>query len=236
MPIPSPDVNRLVETYRSYAHAIAAEVLKKMPSSVERADLDGAAELGLVEAAQAFDPQRGVLFKTFAYYRVRGAVYDALRKGAWFSKSMYDQFRFEQNANEYMKDYSSAPNEAGSAEGLGQQLGSVTASLVSCYMLSLEGMTQEFAESKQSAEDELIADEQRERLRNAIPSLPEKNRKLIEDYYFKNRTLEEIGSDMGLSRSWVCRMHAKSLDMLRDAMQPPRKKTGGSTTSFITRR
>src|SRR5882724_3392753 len=72
--------NRLIEAYRSYSHAISAEILKKLPSSVDRDDVIGAAELGLVEAAQNFDPTRGVLFKTFAYYRIRGAIYDSLRK------------------------------------------------------------------------------------------------------------------------------------------------------------
>ncbi|MBI3472861.1 MAG: FliA/WhiG family RNA polymerase sigma factor, partial [Candidatus Solibacter usitatus] len=84
------DTGKMIEAYRSYAHAVAAEVIRKMPSSVEKSDLLGAAELGLVEAANAFDPGRGVLFKTFSYYRIKGAVYDCLRKMGWFSKSQYD--------------------------------------------------------------------------------------------------------------------------------------------------
>ena len=80
-----PDVDQLINAYRSYAHAIASEMLRKLPPHIERDDIIGAAELGLVEAARAFDPNRGVLFKTFAFYRIRGAVYDGLRKMAWFS-------------------------------------------------------------------------------------------------------------------------------------------------------
>ncbi|MGH9630030.1 MAG: sigma-70 family RNA polymerase sigma factor, partial [Bryobacteraceae bacterium] len=78
--LPRTDPDRLIETYRSYSHAIAAEILKKLPPAVDRDDVIGAAELGLVEAVRNFDASRSVLFKTFAYYRIRGAVYDALRK------------------------------------------------------------------------------------------------------------------------------------------------------------
>jgi len=95
--------DRLIETYRSYSHAISAEVLRKYPS-VDRDDIIGAAELGLVEAANNFDPSRGVLFKTFAYYRIRGAIYDSLRKMGWFAKDPA-RMRFESGANEYLKNY-----------------------------------------------------------------------------------------------------------------------------------
>src|SRR4030095_9731681 len=101
-----PDVDQLIHAYRSYAHAIASDILCKLPPNIERGDIIGAAELGLVQAAQAFDLSRGVLFKTFAFYRIRVAVYDGLRKMAWFSKAQYQQYKFERAANEYLTDYS----------------------------------------------------------------------------------------------------------------------------------
>src|SRR5215471_5759360 len=111
-----PDVDQLIHAYRSYAHAIASDMLVKLPPHIDRGDIVGAAELGLVEAARAFDPTRGVLFKTFAFYRIRGAVYDCLRKMAWFSKAQYQQYRFERAANEYLADYSSAQVPQGTVE------------------------------------------------------------------------------------------------------------------------
>ena len=104
--VPRPGADRLAETFRSYAHAIAAEVMRKFPT-VDRDDIRGSAELGLVEAANSFDPTRGVLFKTFAYYRIRGAIYDSLRKMGWFAKDSA-RLKFESGANEYMKDYARA--------------------------------------------------------------------------------------------------------------------------------
>src|SRR5215831_16572485 len=112
--------NRLIEAYRSYSHAISAEIQKRLPSSVDRDDLIGAAELGLVEAARNFDPSRGVLFKTFAYYRIRGAIYDALRRMGWLKGDAL--LRFEAGANEYLKDYTEASPAApaGPAAALGE--------------------------------------------------------------------------------------------------------------------
>ena len=218
---------RLIEAYRSYSHAIAAEVLKKLPSSVDRDDVIGAAELGLVEAAQKFDPTRGVLFKTFAYYRIRGAIYDALRKSGWFKADA--TLRFEAGANEYLKDYSEAsPGEAVPPATAYAELQHLSSAVVTSYMLSLDGLAYEIADSKTvSAEDSLLEHDAQRQLRDAVAQLPDNNRRLIEEYYFHDATLEEIGDRLGLSKSWVCRLHAKSLDMLRVIMSQAEVKGVG---------
>jgi RNA polymerase sigma factor for flagellar operon FliA len=219
--------NRLIEAYRSYSHAISAEIQKRLPPSVDRDDLIGAAELGLVEAARNFDPSRGVLFKTFAYYRIRGAIYDALRRMGWLKGE--SRLRFEAGANEFLKDYTEpgagdAPSPAAAYGELQQLSGAV----VTSYILSLDASNTEIAdENAVSAEDALLERDQREQLRNAISRLPENNRVLIQEYYFGDATLEEIGRRLGLSKSWVCRLHAKSLDMLRTLMTQQEGKAAG---------
>jgi RNA polymerase sigma factor for flagellar operon FliA len=223
--------NRLIEAYRSYSHAIAAEVLKKLPPSADRDDVIGAAELGLVEAAQNFDPSRGVLFKTFAYYRIRGAIYDALRKLGWLKGE--PRLRGEAGANEYLKDYTgSAPSEPISPSNAYGELQQLTSAVLTSYMLSLDGLKSEVADPAHvSAEDALLERDACRQLKNAISQLPESNRRLIEQYYFHEATLEEIGRGMGLSKSWVCRLHAKSLDLLRELMSHPNGKDARIATS-----
>ncbi len=216
--VPKPGADRLVETFRSYSHAIAAEVLRKYPS-IDRDDIIGAAELGLVEASQSFDPSRGVLFKTFAYYRIRGAIYDSLRKMGWFAKDTA-RLRFESGANEYLKDYADSAQPAGSPDATVQELQDITTSVVNCYFLSLTSMTEELPETGvKSAEERYIAKETREKLRQALAKLPEKNREVLTAYYFRDETLESIGGRLGLSKSWLSRLHAKSLEMLRTVME-----------------
>src|SRR5215475_1822808 len=97
---PQTSTKSLVELHLGYAHAIAADMLKTLPPSVDRADLESAAAFGLFQAATAYDPSRGISFATFAYYRIRGAIYDDLRKACRANK-------FEEAANCYMLDYSS---------------------------------------------------------------------------------------------------------------------------------
>jgi RNA polymerase sigma factor for flagellar operon FliA len=215
--VPRPDTDRLIETYRSYAHALAAEVLRSFPS-INKDDVRGAAELGLVEAANSFDPSRGVLFKTFAYYRIRGAIYDSLRKMGWFTKDSA-RLRFESGANEYLKDHSDANPGSGSAQETYQELKEVTGSVLTSYFLSLSTAMEELPETRAlSAEARYLRREMNEKLRSALSSLPTKNRQVLESYYFGAETLESIGVRLGLSKSWVSRLHAKSLDMLREAM------------------
>jgi RNA polymerase sigma factor for flagellar operon FliA len=225
---PRPDVNRLIESYRDYAHAIAAEVCRKLPPQVERHELESAADLGLVEAAQAFDPSRGVLFKTFAYYRIRGAVFDSLRKMGWFSKSLYQQYKFEMAANEYLKDHSEAAPTSGDIEEEYEDIKNFTGSVLSCYLLSLDDLTQEPSEaSEKSPERQAQVKQERQRLKDAITRLPEKNRQVIQWYYFEEQSLEEIGQRLGMSKSWICRVHAKSVELLREALASPKKIPSG---------
>jgi RNA polymerase sigma factor FliA len=210
--------NRLIEAYRSYSHAISADILKKLPSSVDRDDVIGAAELGLVEAAQNFDPSRGVLFKTFAYYRIRGAIYDALRKMGCLKGET--KLHFEAGANEYMKDYATATSgEAASPSASYRELQQLTSSILTTYLVSVDIANTEIADPNcVSAEEALVKSEACQQLKEALSQLPENNRRLIEEYYFHDATLEEIGGRLGLSKSWVCRLHAKSLEMLRELM------------------
>ncbi len=217
--IPKPDPTRLVESHRSYAHAIAAEVLRKLPPSVDRDDVRVAAELGLVEAARAFDPGRHVLFKTFAYYRIRGAIYDDLRKAG--SLSRQPGLRFEAAANEYMRDYAEgAPAHASPAETLAE-LQQLAFSVVSSYILSLDSLVREVPDGQPSPEQACADQETSRRVRAALAQMPARNREVLEAYYFADATLDEIGKKLGLSKSWVCRLHAKSLDMLRGLLERP---------------
>ena len=218
---PGIQVSKLIETSLPYSHAIAAEVIRKLPPDLEKKDIQGWAELGLVEAANSFDPSRGVQFKTFAYYRIRGAIYDGLRKMGWYPKGQYRQMRFEMAANEYLKDVSAGSPGAASPESQWLNLRDITANVATCYMLSLEAMPQEPVDQNQiSAEEAVVLAEQSRNLKRSLSQLPPTNRQILEHCYFQGLTLEQVGKKLGLSKSWVCRLHAKSLEMLRKRLIP----------------
>jgi RNA polymerase sigma factor for flagellar operon FliA len=200
--------NELIESHVSYAHAIAAELLGRFPSHVDRNEINSAAELGLVQAAKAFDASRKIAFSTFAYYRVRGAVFDLLRQTARSN-------RFQEAANEYMQDYAGGP-AADAPNPSYEEIKGIAASVVTSYFLSLENLAQEPAAGDNEAPiDKMVRLEQQSKIRAALATLPEKNRRVLEAYYFEDMTLDDIGKRLGLSKSWVSRMHAKGLELLR---------------------
>ncbi|MEZ4652046.1 MAG: sigma-70 family RNA polymerase sigma factor [Candidatus Eisenbacteria bacterium] len=98
----------LVEQYRSFVTALAKKILKSLPSFVELEDLEAYGTIGLIESSRRFDPSRGVQFKTFAYYRIRGAIYDGIRKMAWFEKEPNADVVYEAASNEVLSDSPSA--------------------------------------------------------------------------------------------------------------------------------
>src|SRR5262249_16726835 len=157
-----------------------------------------------------------VQFKTFAYYRIKGAIYDGLRKMGWYPKGQYQLMRFEMTANEYLRDVSADAPLPAPAEAQLSDLKELTGNLMICYMLSLQPMGEEPMDQKQvSAEDTVAIGEQTKNLKRSLLQLPEINRRVLEYCYYGGLTLEEIGRKLGLSRSWVCRLHAKSIAMLR---------------------
>ncbi len=213
----SAPVHNLIATHLTYAHAIAASVLKTLPRHVERTELEGAAELGLTEAANSFDHRPGVQFKTFAYYRIRGAIYDAIRKSTWFSRAQHKQLQAEAGVNEYLGDAAAVTSQSAPCEI--DELDRHVGAAVSCYMLSLDSNKVKSAvEPGETIEETLLKAEQKVALAAAMKRLPERNRAVLEAYYFDGRTLEDIGTQFGLSKSWTSRIHAKGIELLRDFM------------------
>ena len=227
--------NELVERYQSYAHALAAEFLRKVPAQVDKDDVIGYAELGLVEAANAFDPTNGVHFKTFSYYRIRGAIYDGLRKLGGLPREFYRHLKMEGAANAYLADYST---QASAVSGPAQydEIKNMCGNIVSTYLLSLDVGGADPASVEHSPDQLIQIRELNQRLRQSVERLPEKNRRVITDYYFKDLSLEEIGKALGLSKSWVCRIHARSIEMLRAAIiAQPASRAPQATVSGVVR-
>ena len=210
--------NALIEQYLPYATSIASKVMQTLSSAVDFDDVMCNARLGLLEAARRVDVTLNVDFKTFAYYRIRGAIYDGLRKTGWIPRSLYARIKFEQATNEYLQYMSE--KKGASARLVEDELSEVydtVNSLASIYVISVDASEEgsEIEDNKnkdieQSAEFQQI----KKYMKQAIESLPDKERKLVKMYYFQNKTLEDAGTDLGLSKSWTSRLHARALEIL----------------------
>ena len=103
----------LIESGQGLVISIAARVSRNIPVKVDMEDLIAYGEVGLAEAARDFEPNRGVEFTTFAYRRVRGAIYDGLSKMSWISRARYKRLSHDRTANKTLRAASAAGADAG---------------------------------------------------------------------------------------------------------------------------
>lgn len=207
----------LVAQYMPYATSIANRVYQTMSSAVDYDDVLCNARLGLLEAAKRFDDAQQVEFRTFAYYRIKGAIFDGLRRTGWLPRSLYSKIKFEEASNEYLQQMSQRSNVFQNDEEREHEIVDTVNSLASIYVISLDEGDEEIDIEDVDAPDVAGRAEFhqiRTHMREAINTLPPKEKQLVMMYYFQNKTLEEIGEKMDLSKSWTCRLHARALEML----------------------
>lgn len=214
---------RLIENHISFVRSIAAKVKEQMPREIEYDDLVAYGTQGLIEAADRYDPIHGTAFTTFSYYRIRGAIYDGLRGMGWLPRGEYARYRAEERSNAYLQNLSD--RDGGAAEGgtsieddvrsIADALGGVAA----IFVVALDAMPSEPADTAPRAEQLLEEEQQRSVVREALASLPEKERRLLELYYFEDRSLLDAGQALGLSKSWASRLHARAVTLLKEALE-----------------
>lgn len=213
----------LVEQYLGFVTAIAKKILRGLPSFVELGDLEGFGQIGLIESSRRFDATRGVQFKTFAYYRIRGAIYDGIRKMAWFEKDPDREVTYHAAANEILGESAdSTSSSAGTAtlEDDIQGTRETILRLAGARLLSLDHESMgEIADDTADPEREAELADAARIVRECIDQLDEKEKNVIRDYYFGNLTLEEAGGKMGLSKSWTSRVHSRALRNLASLVQ-----------------
>ena len=215
------DQRRLVDDHIPFVRSIARKLREQVPM-VEFDDLVGFGMQGLLEAAQRYDDRHGVAFTTFAYYRVRGAMFDGLRSMGWLPRSEYARVRFEEKANSYIQSQAERPAEPGSqnqveerVKGLASALGGIAA----VFVTMLDQRDEQQLPDERPPPPELIERQQMaRRVRRVMQRLPDKERFLIEQYYYHDQTLEQVGASMGLSKSWTSRLHARALALLREEL------------------
>jgi RNA polymerase sigma factor for flagellar operon FliA len=215
----------IVEQYTPFVKGIVAKVKKSVSNNIEFDDLMSYGMAGLLEAAQRFDPKNGANFMTFAYYRVRGAIYDGLRGMGWVSRTEYAKIRYEERATAFLENQAnrsmSGYHGEFDSEGNIEKLATQVSRLVTIYVTSLEAMEhRQFEDDKALQSEEFIYDKQmKSYMKKAITQLSEEDREIIVNYYFKDMTLQEVGQKMGLSKSWISRRHAQAIERLNTILK-----------------
>ncbi len=225
---------RLVVAYSPLVKFIAGRMASGLPSHVEESDLISYGLLGLIGAIERFDTEREIKFETFAVARIKGAIIDELRSLDWVPRSVRARARQVEKAHAALEaKLQRSPTDEEMADKLEltvEEFQGVLLEIANSSVLALDDLWT-FADPEGGSqvsildtiqdpaavdpESEAAASELKDRLADAIESLPERERLVIALYYYENLTLREIGEVLGVTESRVSQLHTKAVIGLR---------------------
>jgi RNA polymerase sigma factor FliA len=220
MPAAAKTPEQLIAECQGLVRSIALKIHRSLPDFLDVEDSIAYGQIGLAEAARDFDATQGHQFSTYAYYRIRGAIYDGLSKMSWVSRSQYQRLRCEQMAGEVLAEETATSSAADtSLEDDARWLTRLTSTLAVVYLStrsdSEDSPAQSLPDDSSPAPEDLASEREiSSKLHELIDSLPEEAGKLIRAAYFEGLTLQEAGQRLGIGKSWASRLHAKTLQRL----------------------
>ena len=233
-PVEGDDRPRLIQSHLPMVGLLVERMMSQVPSFLTRDDVTSAAMMGLIDAANRFDPARGVLFKTFAEHRIRGAIFDEVRKMDWFSRSLRDkQSRVSQAINQLEHRLGRAPEEDEIAEEMEISLEEYRETLSQIGHLGCVSLHETLDESEdgrdflesledtegKNPEEHLVEHELTRELAAHLEKLTEKERLVIALYYYEELSQKEIAEVLEVSEGRVSQLHSQALLKLKVKMQ-----------------
>jgi RNA polymerase sigma factor for flagellar operon FliA len=224
---------QMVLRYAPLIKYIACRLALRLPSHISQEDLISSGIIGLIDAIQKFDLSKNINFKTYAEFRIRGAMLDELRNLDWIPRSVRKKSQLIENAYAKLQRALGRPAEAEEvAELLGLRVDDFFQLLdetKSVSLVPLEGWENGNGNSGGALDlsahlaDESLRDalqavhltELQEVVIQAIEALPDKEKLLISLYYYEELTMKEIGLIMGYTESRISQLHTQAIYHLR---------------------
>lgn len=219
-------------SYHSFVCIIATRLKSRLPPNVDREDLIASGMIGLIEAYDRFDDDKGIPFSTYAELRVRGAMIDMLRRQDWVPRSVRKRIQeVEAWKSWFHQEHGRNPE----LEELSQLMGiskkqlerrmsrDQIHSLVSTEQVAKGTEDTRLGNLLMSSEitvDHRMIKNQREReLSSQIESLPSNEKLAVELYYQEGKSLREIGEILGVTESRACQIRTKGIKTLRKRLR-----------------
>lgn len=201
-------------------HYVAAQVARRVPAHVQKDELVANGMLGLALALQKYDPARADLFKTYAEFRIRGAILDELRRRDVMSRdARAEAKRCERAAGELRNRLGREPaHDEVSAEAgidLDRYHGLQRRAQEGWSVQLSDAMV---ADGHPDPAELLQNKELRQRVLEELQALPERQRQVIWLYYFQELPLQDIGDVLGVSASRVCQIRGEAVTALQRQM------------------
>lgn len=223
----------LIEMYLPLVDYVVNRLAIGLPRNVVKDDLRSHGVMGLLDAVEKFDLDRGLRFETYASWRIRGAIIDGLRQGDWVPRSVREKAKRIEDAYQVLEQ---------------QYLRSVTDAEISAYLDVSEAefrqMLQDVAVTTLCSLDDPIKEEDaesrlslivddrakdpesvvndfylKEALCAAIDKLTEKERMVVSLFYYEELSLSEIAGVMGLTPSRISQLHSKAILRLKGVLE-----------------
>jgi len=239
----------LVDIYARIVKYVAGRMAIGLPHYVEFNDLISAGLLGLIQAIDNFDHQRGIKFETYAIPRIRGSILDELRSQDWFPRSLRRKAKQLEEAYSSLEVKLGRPaTDAEVARHLEIDLGELdgmVGEVSIATIMSLDADTSGDESDGSSSLGEYLADprtedveqilarqEMKDLIGSRMSELPEKEQLVLVLYYYEELTLKEIGEILDVTESRVCQIHTKAILRLKGKID---RHEGKSSIGQITR-
>jgi len=235
------DRDRLLLEHLPTVRYLARRIHERLPQHVELDDLISAGVVGLIDAFSKFDHTKKVQFKSYAQFRIRGAILDSLRTLDWSPRELRRKGRaVEEAIRAVTQRLGRAPSEPEIAAEMELTLNEFQQLLGDLKGLEIGSLHMERTED--SGDQELayipgapdedplfrcLKGELKQRLTDAIDELPERERLVLTLYYYEELTMKEIGLTLGVVESRVSQIHSAAVLRLRVALAALRSEGGG---------
>ncbi|MBX3270035.1 MAG: sigma-70 family RNA polymerase sigma factor [Sandaracinaceae bacterium] len=213
-----PADDAFVREHEGQVRALAQGLRAQLDLKVDFDDLVAYGMRGLLEARERFDPTRGVRFEHFAHYRIRGAILDGVRQMAYLPRRAHVMRRaaetLDRSAEEAAMARAATPEARASIAETLAAFDDILGKTCAAYVIGAVGQDPD-ADADATPEDQVVRAEERVRVRAALDVLEARERALVEGYYLDGRQLDEIGAELGITKSWASRICSRALGKLR---------------------
>jgi RNA polymerase sigma factor FliA len=227
--------DQLIIQYAPLVKYVAGRMVVSLPGLINNEDILSYGTIGLIQAVDRFDPAQGVKFETYAIRRIRGSIIDAIRGLHPLSRDTNRRGReIERAYDELILSLGRVPDDSEVAEHIGLTIDEFRKRLMeaSTTIVSLDTPLGDMGDEERASLADQIADNNevgvsdqveradlKKRLVTAIHNLSERDRTLINLYYYEELTLKEISEVLGVSTSRVSQLHAAAVFKLRSALR-----------------
>lgn len=226
--------DQLILDYSPLIRFVAQRIASRLPSNIDIDDLLSAGVIGLMDAIEKYDPSRDNKFKTYAEFRIRGAMLDELRSQDWVPRSIRDKAKMiDRTFTDLEQKLGRTATDIEVASALGMDLDEyyeVVSKVKAVTMLSIDDMTSSYQYDRKNLIECLEGNSKnpfaalknkniQNLLMKHIEQLPEKQKLVLSLYYYEELNLKEIGRILDVTESRVSQLHTQAVERLRTKLK-----------------